>query len=362
MDTFGERLQSSREKKGYSLEQIARDTNIAKKYLIALEEEDFSIFPGDPYLIGFLKNYSEYLGLDPEEIVALHRNMKLQEQPVPIEELLDTGKSKNPVILLIIIVIIAAGVGGFFLFKYISNRPVESEPEVEILEVIDESLNVYSYNINTDLIEDRYTEGSKLEIIILEEVYTIIIKTVETNVIISLPGGEVLFNLGDDKTSDLNGDGIQDINIEVKDIDISKNIAFISIKEIKKIIDETENSILPEPGSSNIETRNQEVNIILEAKNPEPYIIDVTFRGNTLLRYLADKGDRVEQYFDKGETLRLDINREVMLWIANAGSFKARISGVEVNFGRSGEVSTQLIKWSKNQNSGIYELKMVPVY
>ena len=58
MESFGEKLRATRENLGYSIEQIARDTHIAKKYLIALEDEDFSIFPGETYLKGFLQNYS----------------------------------------------------------------------------------------------------------------------------------------------------------------------------------------------------------------------------------------------------------------------------------------------------------------
>ena len=363
MDTLGEKLRSSREKKGYSLEQVARDTNIAKKFLIALEEEDFSIFPGEPYLIGFLKNYSDYLGLDSVKIVALHRNMKLQEQPAPIEELLDTGKSRVPALLLIILVLAVAGAVGFFLYNYITTRIPETAVEevAEAGEVV-ESENTYIYDIDTVTIEDRFPEGTELEIIFLEKVYTIIVKEVSANVILSLPDGELMFNIGDEKTSDFNGDGTADISLVLNDIDLNKKTAVIKLSPLEKTIEEPESSELPEPGSSNIESRNQNITVILDAENPEPFVINVVFRGNTLLRYMFDRGERVEKYFDKGETLRLDVYREVMIWIANAGSFKAKISGIDVNLGRSGEVSTHLIKWNKNPDSGKYELQMIPVY
>jgi len=360
MDTFGDKLRSSREKKGYSLEQVARDTNIAKKFLIALEEEDFSIFPGEPYLIGFLRNYSDYLGLDSVSIIALHRNMKLQEQPVPIEALLDTGKSKIPVILLIAAITILTGVGGFFLFNYISNR---SEIVLaEEVEEIEEPSNIYSIDITEVDIEDWFQEGSELEIHLFENIYTFDVKKVSTNVILSLSTGKLVFNLGDEKSLDLNGDKKPDISLTVKDIDVSKKSAVIKFSSIDVIPEESAISEVPEQGSSNIASRNQNISVILDAQTPEPFIINVVFRGNTLLRYLADRGERIEKYFDKGETLRLDVNREVMLWIANGGSFKAKISGIDVSLGRSGEVSTNLIKWNKNPDSGKYELQMIPVY
>jgi len=361
MDTFGETLRNSREKKGYSIEQVARDTNIAKKFLIALEEEDFSIFPGEPYLIGFLKNYSEYLGLDSVKIIALHRNMKLQEQPVPIEELLDNGKSKLPVVLLILLLITLAAAGGYYLYNYILNKPEQDAP-AEAVEEIEEVNNLYSFDISVDGFEDRFSEGSELEIIVLKDIYSIYIKSITNNVILSLPGGEQVYNLGEEKTSDIDGDGSPDIFIVINDIDVSKKTAVIKIGTVEKTVGESLVSELPDQGESKIASRNQNIAVILDAKNSEPFILDVAFRGNTLLRYLVDRGERVERYFDKGETLRLDINREVMLWVANAGSFKAKISGVEVNLGRPGEVSTQLIKWNKNSENGKYELQMIPVY
>lgn len=360
MDTFGENLRSSRENKGYSLEQVARDTNIAKKFLIALEEEDFSIFPGEPYLIGFLKNYADYLGLDSSKIVALHRNMKLQEQPVPIEELLNTGKSRVSIVVISILVVVLAGVGGYFLFNYLSNQ--ESEPVIEEVEELQVPENFYAFDLNTSDIEYRFPEGSELEILLFEEVYSVYIKEVSSSVILSLPDGELMLNLGAEKTSDFNGDGTPDVFIGLNDIDINKKTADIILTALDITVQEAEISELPEPGVSNIASRNKDITIIKDAQGPEPFIIDVVFRGNTLLRYLFDRGERVERYFDKGETLRLDVNREIMIWVANAGSFKAKISGIDVSLGRSGEVSTQMIKWNKNSDSGKYELQMIPMY
>ena len=363
MDTFGERLRSSREKKGYSLEQVARDTNIAKKYLNALEEEDFSIFPGEPYLIGFLTNYSEYLGLDSKEIVTLHRNMRLQEQPAPIEELLNPGRPKILIVFLVIAVAAIVGVGGFSLYKFITSRPVQAE--LETVEEIPEPVSKYSYDITMVDMEDRFPEGSEIQLLLYKDTFDLSLKSVTINVILSLPGGEAVFNLGDEKAIDLNGDGSSDVAISINDIDINAKTAVLKIAVLERGVEgpSPEGVVAaPESGISSIASRNQDTIVILNASNPGSFVLDVIFRGPTLVRYLIDRGERVEQYFDKGETFRLDINREVILWISNAGSFKAKIAGVEVNLGRPGEVSTQLIKWNRNSDSEKYELQMIPVY
>ena len=113
--------------------------------------------------------------------------------------------------------------------------------------------------------------------------------------------------------------------------------------------------------SSSLALKNQDAVVIREADAPEAFVVNVIFRGNILVRYEADSGNRIEKYFDKGESFRLYVNKELRLWISNAGPFQAKISGVEVNFGRSGEVASFLVKWTKNPDSGKYELKMIPV-
>ena len=48
-----------------SLDDVSRQLNIRKKYLIALEENNLSAIPGDAYINGYLKLYAKFLKLDP---------------------------------------------------------------------------------------------------------------------------------------------------------------------------------------------------------------------------------------------------------------------------------------------------------
>ena len=83
---IGEQLRTAREARGLTIDYVADETNIAKRYIAAMEDEDFSVFPGEPYIIGFLRNYAEYLGLESASIVQAFRGIRIQEQPVPIQE------------------------------------------------------------------------------------------------------------------------------------------------------------------------------------------------------------------------------------------------------------------------------------
>ncbi|HZQ35951.1 MAG TPA: helix-turn-helix domain-containing protein [Dehalococcoidia bacterium] len=93
MAGLGAILQQTREARGVSLEEAERVTHIARRYLQGLEDEDFSVFPAPVFARGFLRNYSQYLGLDPDEMAALWPGNG--EQPLPRPELApETGRSE----------------------------------------------------------------------------------------------------------------------------------------------------------------------------------------------------------------------------------------------------------------------------
>jgi len=67
---IGKTLRSARENQGITLEFAEQETKIRKKYLVALEQENFDIIPGKVYVRGFLRNYARFLGIDGEELVS----------------------------------------------------------------------------------------------------------------------------------------------------------------------------------------------------------------------------------------------------------------------------------------------------
>jgi hypothetical protein len=66
---IGNSLREARERQGLGYPEIELATKIRAKYIRALEEEDFTAIPGDAYIRGFLRTYSEYLGLDGDVYV-----------------------------------------------------------------------------------------------------------------------------------------------------------------------------------------------------------------------------------------------------------------------------------------------------
>lgn len=71
MGELGSTLRRAREARGLTLEDAERDTRISRRYLQALENEEFDVIPAPVYARGFLRSYSQYLGLDPQKMLML---------------------------------------------------------------------------------------------------------------------------------------------------------------------------------------------------------------------------------------------------------------------------------------------------
>lgn len=74
MAELGTRLKEARLSKGYSLDDLQEITKIQKRYLIGIEEGNYSIMPGSFYVRAFIKQYAEAVGLDAEEILETYKN------------------------------------------------------------------------------------------------------------------------------------------------------------------------------------------------------------------------------------------------------------------------------------------------
>jgi cytoskeleton protein RodZ len=69
MASFGLLLRRTREQRGVSLDDVARETRLSKRYLVALEEETLSTLPGGTYNRAYLRSYATFLALDPDALV-----------------------------------------------------------------------------------------------------------------------------------------------------------------------------------------------------------------------------------------------------------------------------------------------------
>ena len=102
------------------MEEVERDTRISRRYLQALENENFGLLPAPVYARGFLRTYARYLSLEPANLLPLFPVGYVEEpalQPWPKVKTPRTWPSSGllagaVVGVLILIVVLLYSLGG----------------------------------------------------------------------------------------------------------------------------------------------------------------------------------------------------------------------------------------------------------
>jgi cytoskeleton protein RodZ len=81
MTNFGASFKKARESRGVSLDQIAAETRISTRFLVAIENEEFNLLPGGIFNRGFVRSYAEKIGLDPDQAVAEYERLAQVREP-----------------------------------------------------------------------------------------------------------------------------------------------------------------------------------------------------------------------------------------------------------------------------------------
>lgn len=128
----GALLRERREARGLSLDEAVEATRIRRSFLAAMEEDRFGDLPGDVYVVGFLRSYAGFLGLDAVEVVeGYQRRFKKPVLRKPEEPAAGTGPF-HPALqrrFLIPAGLFAAAVALFFLGRSLLLSPVQGENE-----------------------------------------------------------------------------------------------------------------------------------------------------------------------------------------------------------------------------------------
>ncbi|MDR0642461.1 MAG: helix-turn-helix domain-containing protein [Treponema sp.] len=341
MDSLGERLRRAREEKGRSLDQASRDTLIASRYLQALEGEDFSGFPGEPYVLGFLRNYSEYLGLDVQEQLSLYRALKIQEQPIPMDQLLRSPPPVKKIVLgiLIPLLVLAAAGGGFYIY---THRPVKESVAAELRQPVE-------YSIGAEPLERRFYTGDSVLVSLGLNPYKLVFSSLGEALALTTPLGQLTLDLGQEANLDLDEDGLTELRVTAADFAKNNAGAGALLRfELLQIAAPPVESPGP-PASPSSET------VIFSSPNAYPFTVQLNFQGYCMFRweilYERDRPERNERYFQRGEELNIQAQNGVRIGASNAQAVKLQITGggrtVPVELGGAGEVVVANIRWDR---------------
>lgn len=125
MSEIGEKLKEARTEKGYTLDDLQQITKIQKRYLLAIEEGNLEILPGNFYARAFIKQYADTVGLNGDQLLAEYtdfipasQDKTYTEQVVTAkqtrvgskqESIMDTIQEYLPTILVVVLVVVISG-------------------------------------------------------------------------------------------------------------------------------------------------------------------------------------------------------------------------------------------------------------
>ncbi|MDR0623266.1 MAG: helix-turn-helix domain-containing protein [Treponema sp.] len=363
MESLGEKLKTARESKGLNFDQVSRETNIAGRYLEALEAEDFSGFPGEPYVTGFLRNYSEYLGLNVQEMLSLYRALKIQEQPVPVEQLLKSPSPLPRILITIAVVFAVLGAAGGGVFFFI-NRPRKTAVPAPV------SRPASEFVMNTESLEKHLYPGDSVLVPLDTSQYKIELSSLGEALTITTPGGTVDLDLSQKAAVDLNGDGITELVITAADF-VKNNSAAGAVLHFEMNNTLVFDSPLPvpedgagsgDPGVSGLAG----ATAIFSSPGAYPFTLQAVFQGYCMFRweilFERDRRDRNEQYFQRSDELNIQAQNGIRIWVSNAQAVKLQVIGggrtVPLELGSAGEVVVADIRWVRDDENR-YRLVLV---
>lgn len=183
MKTVGEILKSERLKQNKSILQLHRETKIPERFIEALETNSFSVLPPDTFVKGFIKIYSQALGLSSSQLLAVYRRDREgqeQKEIVP-PSLSDDGVQQKwhwtpkltAIMVISIIMAIFLSYLGWQIWQFLAppkliveqpaNNQIIKEETVEVIGQVNKDVSVY---VNDQLVnitdQGKFTYTIKL--------------------------------------------------------------------------------------------------------------------------------------------------------------------------------------------------------
>lgn len=81
MADIGDKLRSARKAKGMSIEDVEKITKIQRRYLTAIENDDFDQLPGDFYVRAFIRQFADVVGLNGKDLLADYKSEVPEAKP-----------------------------------------------------------------------------------------------------------------------------------------------------------------------------------------------------------------------------------------------------------------------------------------
>lgn len=302
METVGEYLKTQRLLKSMSIEEVIRGTNIPRKYIEGIENNNFSEFPGEIYIKGYIKSYASFLGADVDYALKLYEKKLLEEKEVPLELLVgyktsifDKINFKKISIILALLLIIA--ITGYMVISSLISRQYKVIADNENVKTI-----IKSFSEGEEFIDKSSSLPLKVKLIE--------VKNNGNDIVLSINDSIYSFLLKQKSSIDFNMDGIVDTEVKYESFMNSKPTIKISIFKVK-------------------ETKTVSENIFLENKIPP---IDFSISSDKLV-WVSTIQDNLEEtpfFLNPGNIKQIKVNSKIIIKTSDAKSIKIKANDKEI--------------------------------
>ena len=359
MESYGEILKKTREEKNLNIDKIAREISIEGRYLQGLEDEDNGVFPGEAYMIGFLRNYANYLELDTNYILKLYNNKKIQESPVP-EGLLVKRHSRWFIPAIVIPIVLVVGIITTISILLATRKKVEDDDSV----ILSSKTKTRQYELDNSKFTQRVYKGDQFLVPTDNGQIVLTVKDTLSSFGLDTPGGIFYTDLAEETEIDINGDSNPDLIVYVSDISASDETRGVEVSLLLRHgVSSSVSSVNADdiPFETDIKSKHPQ-KVILEDNRAYPFTINASFRSSCLFRDKVDNDNSVESYFAKGEVFTANPHNGIRLWISNSNAVKFTIVAdsrtFDLDIGAAGQVLVEDIKWIKDSD-GRYKLVII---
>ncbi len=352
-ETIGQILKRARLSKKATIKDASEATNITGRHITALEEDNFDIFPGDIYTLGFLRSYSTYLGLDAEYIIQLYRGNRLEEIETPIKQLTEPTitpwdyikrYATLPVAVIMLLLI------GYFGYSAVNSGDAAddgSEPAVRFQ-------NMEALLQNSKKIPDVETEHIKIS-----SGYTTALISIGGGIDFSVNNQEIYLVLESLEYDPANESG----NLAQLFLYPGKRPVLlqgskpneISYEDIRpftiSLMGSTPNTIKVRlEVSESLEDTAGENDMESHIANPSNFIIvfEGITTGDNFVEFFVDGKPRKRGLLKGGSRLYYEANESIQMKIGDAGAMLIKINGKEYTFGKRGQQVNKIIRKVKD--------------
>lgn len=329
---IGKKFKEARQKKGLTIDDIQEKTKIRKKYLCALENEEFDVIPGAVYAKAFIKSYAQQLDLDEIEMMEEFQEWVNQQKEIKEEEFktekfsyVTFAKRHKRAITVVIIIIFAAAAYNFaFLHderessqKIAQNQKIEEKIDAEENETTNSQENI-----------SKKEAASAAEVNKLDEIDETEIKNNEESD--SEQTEEVLIEESIENN---------DKSISTEEFSLNNN----SIQELEELQKQEQTDQVEYVNIEKSEEQSQE-----EGQNKEQIDEDMNTTlkiigsGHSWVRVIMDDEKVFEGFINDGETMTFSGKEKMVMKLGNAVAVTVEKDGEILGpFGKSGAVITK---------------------